>query len=72
MNDFTIDELVLLAQWSGTRFEKMGIKESNKEGTIALSHKLQAMIINYCDHELCDIDYDHQCLTCRSCKDIVE
>lgn len=37
-----------------------------------LRSKIKAMIDNYCEHELCHIDYDHQPIRCKRCKEIVE
>lgn len=51
MNDFTIQELALLACWSVNRTAQVGMDQSYEEGTIALTHKVQGMIISYCDHE---------------------
>jgi hypothetical protein len=51
MNDFTIQELVLLACWSVNRSAQVGMDQSFEEGTISLTHKIQEMIINYCEHE---------------------
>lgn len=47
MNNFTQEELILIACWSGNRCDEVGIKEAKDEGTIALSHKIQDMIDNY-------------------------
>ena len=51
MNEFTIEELVLIACWSANRCEQVGDDQAQDEGTISLSHKIQDMIVNYCDHE---------------------
>lgn len=51
MNDFTKEELVLLACWSVARYEQQGSKQANDEGTISLSHKIQSMMDNYCEHD---------------------
>lgn len=51
MNNFTIEELVLIGMWSINRYEQVGIQQAKEEGTINLSHKIQDMIVNYCEHE---------------------
>jgi hypothetical protein len=51
MNNFTQEELVLLACWSANRLDQVGRDQAEDEGTIALSHKIQDMIVNYCEHE---------------------
>jgi hypothetical protein len=66
MNDFTIEELALLACWSVNRFAQVGMDQSYEEGTIALTHKVQGMIINYCDHEW--IEYPNDCAAMPYCK----
>jgi hypothetical protein len=52
MNEFTKEELILLACWSVNRCLKIGLEQAKDEGTIALSHKLQDIIINYCEHDM--------------------
>lgn len=51
MNDFTKEELILLACWSVNRCDQVGNDQAQDEGTISLSHKIQDMIVNYCDHK---------------------
>jgi hypothetical protein len=50
MNEFTKEELVLLGCWSANRFDQVGAEQAKEEGTIALSHKIQNMIVKYCEH----------------------
>lgn len=58
MNNFTKEELVLLACWSANRYDQVGIEQTKNEGTIALSHKIQFMIDNYCEHTPSDAHYE--------------
>ncbi len=51
MNEFTKEELILIACWSANRVEQVGNEQAEDEGTFSLSHKIQDMIISYCDHE---------------------
>lgn len=60
MNDFTKEELILMACWSANRFEQLGPVQARDEGTIALSHKIQSMIDSYCEHE-----YENNCCGCE-------
>jgi hypothetical protein len=65
MNDFTRDELILVACWSVNRLNEVGIDQATDEGTIYLSHKIQDMIMNYCDHEFRTSSEAHfKCTTC--------
>jgi hypothetical protein len=59
MSDFTKEELILLCCWSANRFEQVGDSVAKEENTISLSHKIQDMIINYCDH-----DWENPCCGC--------
>jgi hypothetical protein len=61
MNDFTQEELILLGCWSANRYEAVGSEQSADEGTVALSHKIQEMIVNYCDHEWINGTYCEKC-----------
>jgi len=63
MNDFTKEELIDI--YDALMDTSIAIYED-------LPSKVQSMIDNYCEHELCDIDYDYQPLRCRSCKEVVE
>lgn len=63
MNQFTIEELVLLGCWSGSRYQLIGAENAKNEGTIYLSQKIQDMIVNYCDHK-----GDNESITCRAGK----
>ena len=47
MNEFTKDELILLACWSVNRFDQVGSDQAKDEGTISLSTKIQSLLINY-------------------------
>ena len=60
MNDFTQEELVLLACWSANRFNQVGKDQAKNEGTISLSHKIQDMIINY-DAKVIDVWHCEKC-----------
>ena len=51
MNDFTKEELVLIACWSANRCNQVGEDQALDEGTISLSHKIQSIIVNYCEHD---------------------
>lgn len=70
MNEFTKQELILLACWSVNRCQQIGDDNAEYEGTMALSHKIQSMIINYCEHEWeniccqCTLDKIH-CYKCE-------
>lgn len=66
MNDFTQEELVLIACWSANRCEQVGIDQASEEGTIALSHKIQDMIINYCE-PVCPECLDKECFKSHKC-----
>lgn len=70
VNDFTQKELVLIGCWSGTRYLEVGVEQAINEGTIALSHKIQNMIVNYstCNHESDGEDYRYQCSYHYKCK----
>lgn len=59
MNDFTQDELVLMACWSVNRCDHVGDEQAEDEGTFTLSHKIQDMIVNYTEIKLPTMDdYD--------------
>ena len=67
MNDFTKEELVLLACWSVNRYEQVGNDQAQDEGTISLSHKIQGMIVNFCEHKniaQCVISEQSVCCDC--------
>ncbi len=51
MSKFTKEELILLACWSVNRYEQVGSEQAKDEGTISLSHKIQDILINYCEHD---------------------
>lgn len=69
MNDFTQEELVLMGCWSVNRYDQVGSDQAKDEGTISLSHKIQAMIDNYCEHKsirsFTDVDYVQLCGDCH-------
>ncbi len=68
MNDFNKEDL-------NTLFKCIRLTEMDHGECADLDNikfKIQSMIDNYCEHELCDIDYDYQPLRCRSCKEVVE
>lgn len=65
MNDFTQEELILIACWSGSRYQELGNDQCKEEGTITLSHKIQDMIVNYCDHHW--IENQHHQEHCSLC-----
>jgi hypothetical protein len=67
MNVFTKDELLdlIFCVKDHTAYQGDSIHDN-------LIQKIQSMIDNYCEHELCDIDYDYQPIRCRNCKEIVE
>ncbi|HAT2149820.1 hypothetical protein SDA16_06930 [Legionella pneumophila serogroup 1] len=75
MNDYTKEELKLLG---GCVFSKF-IASLNDPSIHHLQNdlknirnKIDFMIDNYCEHDVCAIDYDHQAVRCKSCKEIVE
>lgn len=60
MNNFTKDDLsIILLSIAGNAYPE-------------LKRKIQSLIDNYCEHETCHIDYDHQPVRCKDCKEIVE
>ena len=69
MNDFTKEELETLYDCVVTKLYSP--ISTNARGEL-LSHKIATMIYNYCEHESCSIDYDHQPLRCKTCAEIVE
>ncbi len=70
MNKFTKEELVLLACWSASRYVQVGNDLADDEGTIALSHKIQEMIVNYCEHTEEYEDFNYQPMRCKACLEI--
>lgn len=70
MNDFTKEELVLLACWSANRYLHVGDKQSENEGTFILSHKIQDMIANYCEHKN-NTNHESNCTICDDCHKVI-
>jgi hypothetical protein len=66
MNDFTKEELILVACWSFNRYEQVGDDQAQDEGTIRLSHKIQDMIVNHCEHKKTYPGHD-RCSKCADC-----
>lgn len=72
MNDFTQQELILMACWSANRYDQVGDEQATEEGTISLSHKIQDMIVNYCEHHTRDHKGWGRVITCVKCdKDLL-
>ena len=72
MNDFTKEELECLHNAVALQLRDIPMSETNAIRRSELVGKIQSMIDNYCEHELCHIDYDHQPIRCKRCKEIVE
>jgi hypothetical protein len=70
MNDFTQEELVLLGCWSVNRYEQVGGDQAHSEGTIAVSHKIQDMIVNYCKHDWIIVGNHPWCIKCKMNYDL--
>jgi hypothetical protein len=66
MNDFTREELNEL------RASRCYHMDDNFPHEDTLFMKLQSMIDNYCEHEICEEDYNYQPLRCKACLEIVE
>ncbi len=71
MNDFTKEDLVLIACWSVNRCEQVGDDQAQDEGTISLSHKIQDMIMNYCEHDWKQGQHLFTDVYCTKCKAIL-
>lgn len=69
MNYFTKSELEIMI----AIMDKMYFGEFYADSEMPkLYGKIQSMIENYCEHEVCRIDYDHQSIRCNKCKEVVE
>ena len=69
MNDFTKEELKIIQYC----FENISHRKFMEDKSIKPIYlRITSMIDNYCEHELCYIDYDYQPVRCRSCKEVVE
>jgi hypothetical protein len=67
MNDFTREELMNLSD--AILYCRL---ESRREKLLLIRDKIKSMIDNYCEHDVCAIDYDQQPLRCKKCLEIVE
>jgi hypothetical protein len=66
MNDFTKENLILIVSWSSSRFDLVGKDNAENEGTITLSHKIQEIIVNYCEHQwVHNYSTTLECLKCN-------
>lgn len=71
MNNFTKKELILIGFLTVTRYLMVGADEATDEGTVALSHKIQDMFVNYCEHTEQYEDLNFNPIVCKKCKEIV-
>ncbi len=71
MSEFTKEELRHL-DYSLEQFRFSCINPNFENELNELRTKIQSMIDNYCEHDSCKIDYDHQPIRCNKCLEIVE
>ncbi len=65
ISDFTIKDLLLLVAWSVNRTFQVGSEKAKEEGTIDLSHKIQWIIYNSCDHIFIYMEEIPRCIKCN-------
>lgn len=71
MNDFTKEELSIILFWGLDRVQAVGIENFTEESHLKLFHKLQDMIVNYCDHKEHKYYGDIATAECNKCGMVI-